>query len=451
MAFVDDREDINSIALTAVSRLLRTYKIDPRAIGRLEIGTESLVDKSKSTKTELMDLFRASGNTDIEGATTLNACYGGTAALFNSAAWAASPEAAGRFAIYVAADIAVYEAGPARPTGGAGAVAVLVGPDAPLALVPGVRTFFCRRKRAPALHLASCTTTSLPPFSRPPAQVRATHASNVYDFYKPTLGSEYPAVDGRLSQMSYISALDACYNGFRGKAAGRVKSSSAGASSDGINALFDFAAFHSPYNKLVQQSFKRMLFLDARAAAAAGRSLPQGLEALAPWASIPVEDTFSNRDLDKALSGIGGAAYAQLVGPTEGLSKAIGNSYAAALHANLLCLAAGKGASLVGKTVGAFSYGSGALATLFALKGRRPTGAHGFSLGGIQSAVDVPARLAARREAEPSELSAALKMREASYGRSGFEPTGSIDNVPAGAFFLKSVKAGGQRVYDVKA
>ena len=92
MAFVDDREDINSIAMTAVQNLLDSYSIDPRSIGRLEIGTESLVDKSKSAKTSLMDLFAASGNRDIEGATVLNACYGGTAALLNSAAWVESSE-----------------------------------------------------------------------------------------------------------------------------------------------------------------------------------------------------------------------------------------------------------------------------------------------------------------------------------------------------------------------
>ena len=37
----------------------------------------------------------------------------------------------------VAGDIAVYASGSARPTGGAGAVAMLVGPDAPLALDRG--------------------------------------------------------------------------------------------------------------------------------------------------------------------------------------------------------------------------------------------------------------------------------------------------------------------------
>jgi hydroxymethylglutaryl-CoA synthase len=220
MAFVDDREDINSVALTALARLLEGYQLDPASIGRLEVGTESLVDKSKSTKTVLMDLLP--GNRSVEGATTLNACYGGTAALLNSAAWVESSEWDGRYAVYVAADIAGYEAGPARPTGGVGAVAVLVGPDAPLALVP---------------------------------RTRATFAANMWDFYKPGMASEYPVVDGKLSQACYLTAVDECYSGtmarmeaLRGAAPGTL----------GLAAAFDHMCFHSPYNKLVQQSFKRV-------------------------------------------------------------------------------------------------------------------------------------------------------------------------------------------------
>lgn len=56
-------------------------------IGRVEVGTETILDKSKSVKTVLMQLFEQSGNTDIEGVDTTNACYGGTAALFNSLSW----------------------------------------------------------------------------------------------------------------------------------------------------------------------------------------------------------------------------------------------------------------------------------------------------------------------------------------------------------------------------
>lgn len=79
-----------------------------------------------------MDLFSSSGNYDIEGIDSKNACYGGTAALFNCINWVESSNWDGRYAMMVAGDIAVYAEGSARPVGGAGAVAVLVGPDAPL-------------------------------------------------------------------------------------------------------------------------------------------------------------------------------------------------------------------------------------------------------------------------------------------------------------------------------
>ncbi len=47
MAFCGDREDIVSTFLSAASGLLRKYNIDPSQIGRLECGTETLIDKSK--------------------------------------------------------------------------------------------------------------------------------------------------------------------------------------------------------------------------------------------------------------------------------------------------------------------------------------------------------------------------------------------------------------------
>ena len=69
---------------TAVSGLLEKFNIDPKSIGRIEVGTETIIDKSKSVTTTLMDLFVAAGNTDIEGFDSKNACYGATAALFNA-------------------------------------------------------------------------------------------------------------------------------------------------------------------------------------------------------------------------------------------------------------------------------------------------------------------------------------------------------------------------------
>ncbi len=78
----------------------------------------------------------------------------------------------------VCADIAVYASGNARPTGGAGAVALLVGPNAPAVFERGLR---------------------------------ASHVQHVYDFYKPEMMSEYPTVDGKLSIQCYLHALDKCY------------------------------------------------------------------------------------------------------------------------------------------------------------------------------------------------------------------------------------------------
>jgi hydroxymethylglutaryl-CoA synthase len=149
MAFVNDREDINSITLTCVNNLMAKTGVSKHQIGRLEVGTETLIDKSKSIKTTLMSLFQ--GCHDIEGVTSINACYGGTNALFSSFNWVESNSWDGRLALCVMSDIAVYKKGPARPTGGAGCIAILVGPDAPITVDP----------------------------------VRSTFVDHQYDFYKP--------------------------------------------------------------------------------------------------------------------------------------------------------------------------------------------------------------------------------------------------------------------------
>jgi len=131
---------------------MEKYNVDPNSIGRLDVGTETIIDKSKSVKTVLMDLFP--GNSDIEGIDAKNACYGAfinqvlvlfndlqtvlfygtgsTAALFNAINWIESSSWDGRNAIVFAGDIAIYAEGAARPVGGAGACAFLIGPNAPL-------------------------------------------------------------------------------------------------------------------------------------------------------------------------------------------------------------------------------------------------------------------------------------------------------------------------------
>jgi hydroxymethylglutaryl-CoA synthase len=51
------------LLIKVVNNLMRNYNIQPSQVGRLEVGTETLIDKSKSTKTVLMTLFK--GHHDI--------------------------------------------------------------------------------------------------------------------------------------------------------------------------------------------------------------------------------------------------------------------------------------------------------------------------------------------------------------------------------------------------
>ncbi|CAN1332820.1 Hydroxymethylglutaryl-CoA synthase [Linum perenne] len=227
MAFCTDVEDVISMSLTAVTSLLEKYGVDPKQVGRLEVGSETVIDKSKSIKTFLMQIFEKCGNTDIEGVDSTNACYGGTAALFNCVNWVESNSWDGRYGLVVCTDSAVYAEGPARPTGGAAAIVMLIGPDAPIVFE---------------------------------SKYRGSYMSHAYDFYKPNLASEYPVVDGKLSQTCYLMALDACYKHFCAKYVFLRYEKFEGKQFSITDA--DYTVFHSPYNKLVQKSFARLLFDD---------------------------------------------------------------------------------------------------------------------------------------------------------------------------------------------
>lgn len=126
-----------SLRSSAVQNLMEKYKVPYTDIGRLEVGTETIIDKSKAVKTTLMTLFAEHGNTEIEGIDTTNACYGGFSAFSNAVNWVESSSWDGRKAIVIAGDLALYASGAARPTSGAGVVAMLIGKDAPIVLERG--------------------------------------------------------------------------------------------------------------------------------------------------------------------------------------------------------------------------------------------------------------------------------------------------------------------------
>ena len=408
LAFVGDREDINSISLTVVNNLLEKYEIPREKIGRLEVGTESLVDKSKSTKTVLMSLFEGVGNVDIEGTTTINACYGGTAALLNALNWVDSASYDGRYAIVVAADIAVYAEGPARPTSGCGAVAMLIGRDAPLSV---------------------------------DLVTRASYACNQWDFFKPNPHSEYPVVNGKYSQSCYLMAFDSCYAKYieRQKARrDRVVGSKTA----------DHMLFHSPYNKLVQKTVQRMFYLDSLSGHV--DMDPQ----LAKWQGVPTDKTYTDRELEGVLKTLAQPLYESKVAPCCVLSKEVGNTYTAAVYLNLANMVSSFGSSLEGQSVTLFSYGSGTMASMFEIRPRQPTGREGasaaetFSLERMQAVLGLEERLAQRKNpCTPAQFTKALAAREKAHACAPYTPTYPPTVVSKGSFYLQEVLANHERTY----
>ncbi|KAK9473067.1 hydroxymethylglutaryl-coenzyme A synthase C terminal-domain-containing protein [Dipodascopsis tothii] len=401
MAFPDDREDIYSMALTATSSLLKKYNIDTASIGRLEVGTETMLDKSKSIKSVLMQLF--GDNTDIEGVDTINACYGGTSALFNSINWVESSSWDGRDALVVAGDIAIYAKGAARPTGGAGCVAMLVGPDAPIVFDP----------------------------------IHGSYMQHAYDFYKPDLTSEYPYVDGHFSLTCYTRALDQCYQTYNKKASKRALSQLNGHVPVGIE-RFDYSIFHSPTCKLVTKCYARLMYNDFLANPESVADVPEEIKAL------DYEKSLTDKTVEKYFLTVAKKRIAECLTPSLYAPTNCGNMYTASVYSGLVSLLSNVAPEqLLNKRVSAFSYGSGLASSFFSFVVKGDTSE-------IREKLDFIGRMEARTEVEPAEYEAALELREKAHMKKDFQPVGSIDKIVPGAYYLTNVDSMFRREYAIK-
>lgn len=446
MACTDDREDINSFALSVVSSLLKKYNIDPKSIGRLDCGTETIIDKSKSVKTVLMDLFAESGNTDIEGIDSKNACYGSTAALFNAVNWVQSESWDGRNAIVFAGDIAIYAEGAARPVGGAGACAMLIGPDAPLVMEP----------------------------------VHGTYMTNAWDFFKPDLSSEYPVVDGPLTLTCYLGALDNSYNRYQEKYTKRFSSVGAKKLTNGHvhaedahkivngNAVngngngvappaanghseavqvkvtadsFDYMLFHSPYGKLVQKGHARMFYNDYL-------NNPSSEKFTDVPESIKTSDKATNhgdKTIEKTFLPLAKAHYEASVVPGLDCVKRCGNMYTASLYGGLASLLSNvESETLQGKRLGLYAYGSGCAASFFSI---RVAG----STAEISQKMDLKNRLAEMKVVPCQDYVDAMNLREKNHNAVDYTPEGSLDHLWPGAYYLEHIDSMYRRTYKVAA
>src|SRR5581483_6374254 len=300
MAIPAPCEDVVTLAATAGARLLRAAAVDPESIGMLLVATETGVDHSKPVSIFVHDLLGIGHRCRVYE--LKHACYAGTAALMTAADWVRAGGGRSRRALVIAADIARYELGsPGEPTQGAGAVAMLVGPE-PRALVLDGQS--------------------------------GTYAGNVHDFWRP-LDRREAIVDGKYSIACYLDALTGAFEAYR-----TLEQPPLGASETLTDRLAR-VLYHTPFPKMAMKAHRRLVELDWRATPARWQALEDRLD-------------------DAAAE-----SYRERVAPGLVAAARVGNTYTASLYLALASLLEDHGRALVGEHLGLFSYGSGCCAEFF--------------------------------------------------------------------------------------
>jgi hydroxymethylglutaryl-CoA synthase len=238
--------------------------------------------------------------------------------------------------------------------------------------------------------------------------------ANTYDFYKPQLSSEYPEVDGPVSVVTYIAALDAAYSRFREKVAKANKRSQVNGTNGHVNGeksenmVFsvddvDYALFHSPYGKQAVKGFARMTFNDFLAAPTSPRFAnvpnPEG------FLSATHAESLTDKNVEKAFIATSKATFAEKVDPSMACSRRLGNMYTASLYGCLASLLSTvEPTQLLGKRVSMFAFGSGCASSFFTLRIKGDTSE-------IREKMDLIKRLANMKVVPPQEFVDALAVR----------------------------------------
>lgn len=446
MAFASDREDVNSICLTVLDELLTRNNLKSneglKKIGRIEIGTETIIDKSKSIKTYLMSLFNGINN-DIEGLVNTNACYGGTQALFNTIDYMNSKSYNGKLAIVVMGDIAIYAEKRTRSTGGCGAISMLIGPNAKIILEP----------------------------------IRASYMNNVFDFYKPIPTSQYPVVDSQLSIDTYLKALNYCYKEYINKKTGKDKTinmininnkdlyySNFTEINSSYNKLydknfnlnnFDYFCFHSPFAKMVEKAFTNLVYFEINRTKnfTLDKNKENNLYSLSLEQNKELINKILSNDTHKVKTDEHNALKKILTSksilknkllPSMNISKNIGNSYVCALYFNLLNLILEKKNSLLNKRIFMFSYGSGCASTLFTLK----------VIDNLDHIInnncDLFDKLESRIKISPKEFISQMEIKEKLYLKNNYYPETDTSVLRDNTYYLDNVDSYWRRTYKKK-
>ncbi|RAW44165.1 hydroxymethylglutaryl-CoA synthase, partial [Halorubrum sp. 48-1-W] len=328
-SFPDIYEDIVTMGANAAKRLMDRKGLEPDDIGRIDVATESAFDHSKPVSTYIAGCLEKVYDGDFTHANKGErkfACVAGTQAVDDAYNWIRAGRNRGRAAIVVATDTALYARGdPGEATQGAGAVAMLIDEEPSLVELSNDQGYGSKDET---------------------------------DFLKPN--QQFPSVDGKRSMQVYLSRMREALEDYE-SVAGKI-------------ALDDFAyaPFHTPFPGMVR-----------KAALLAYRHVIRDTEYEDDLAGEigrqPREGEYDDREAyEEAIREYMDQLkrteqyrtwYDDVVEPTLGLSREVGNWYTSSVHVarvSALRDALERDRDFVGETLLVASYGSGAQAEIHA-------------------------------------------------------------------------------------
>ena len=162
----------------------------------------------------------------------------------------------------------------------------------------------------------------------------------------------------------------------------------------------------------------------------------------AEFASLDRKSTITNKDVEKAFAGLSKSVQAQKLEPTMDTVRRVGNMYTASLYGGLASLLSNvESASLQGKRILMYSFGSGSAASFFAIK-------VSGDVSNISKTLDLKARLDAMEVVPCQSYVDSLKLREATHNAVEYKPVGDKSKLWPGSYYLREVDSMYRRFYE---
>jgi hydroxymethylglutaryl-CoA synthase len=205
--------------------LIKTFKIDPKSIALLIVGTETGIDHSKPVSGYIHQILGLSS--ECRAFEIKHACYGGMAGVAMATHYLSSCGGEGKKALVIASDIARYgKETPGEPTQGGGATAILISENPRLLEIDYKNEGY---------------------FSK-----------NVMDFWRPLYSKEAFA-DGHYSIQCYLEALGTAYQMHRKNVLTRMPSEK----SNRFSERYAACLYHVPFVKMALKAHQKVLEIDA--------------------------------------------------------------------------------------------------------------------------------------------------------------------------------------------